>query len=151
MNPTKYLYGAIEARLAQQLGVFADERGLGVVMSGEVGIYTHRNPDTIRGADVLFISGERLARATLNSFLDVAPELVVEVLSPNDRWGMVKKKLREYFEIGVVVVLVVDPHERTVSVYRSLTQIAELGVGDALELPDVLPGFQLPLDKLFAA
>lgn len=118
-------------------------------MVGEVGIYTGRNPDTVRAADVLYISRERLARATPDSFLDVAPELVVEILSAGDRWADVRQKLREYFGIGVDVVLLVEPQARLVSVYRSPTELVELSADETLALDDLLPGFALPLSQLF--
>lgn len=151
MSPTKPEHGRIEIRFGRILDTFVSEHGLGEVQGGEVGIYTRRDPDTVRGADILFISRERLARATPGDFLDIAPELVVEILSPSDRWTEVKKKLREYFETGVAVVLVVDPEERSVSVYRSLTNIHELTADDVLTLEDVLPGFSVPVAHLFVA
>lgn len=58
LSPTKMQHGRYEFEIARSLGNFAEKHNLGVVMVGEVGIYTHRNPDTIRGADVLFISHE---------------------------------------------------------------------------------------------
>lgn len=151
MSPTRPQHGGIESRLDRRLGAFVEERDLGEVQVGEVGIFTHRNPDTVRGADVLFISHERLARATPGQFYDVAPELVIEILSPDERWSYLKKKLREYFEIGVTVVLVVDPDERSVAAYRSLTDIREFGENDVLTIEDVLPGFSLPLADLFGS
>jgi Uma2 family endonuclease len=90
LSPTKPRHGEIENNLAYMLTAFVRERKLGKVQVGEVGIYTHRNPDTIRGADILFISRERLARTTPGKFLDVAPELVVEILSPDDSWSYLK-------------------------------------------------------------
>jgi Uma2 family endonuclease len=150
MSPTKPKHGRIEIRFGRILDTFVTEHGLGEIQGGEVGIYTRRDPDTVRGADILFISHERLARATPGDFLDVAPELVVEILSPSDRWSEVKKKLREYLEAGVAVVLVVDPEEHSVSVYRSLTDIHELTADDVLTVEDVLPGFSVPVAHLFA-
>lgn len=150
MSPTKPEHGRLESRLDRILGRFVDEHSLGEVWVGEVGLYTHRNPDTVRGVDLLFISHERRARATPGNFLDVAPELVIEILSPQDRWSEVRKKLREYFAIGVTVVLVADLDEQTISVYRSLTDIQELAVGDVLEIADVLPGFSVSVADLFA-
>ncbi len=149
LSPTKVPHGRYEFEIARSLGNFAEEHDLGVVMVGEVGIYTQRNPDTIRGADVLFISHGRLARATPGGFLDVAPELIVEVLSPSDRWSEVRKKLKEYFTIGVTAVLIVEPEEHTVSLHRSPTDIQEFTGEDTLQLDDILPDFNLPLTGLW--
>jgi len=150
MSPTGSRHGRIEARLSRILDTFVEERQLGEVQAGEVGIYTRRDPDTVRGADILFISHERLARAGSSTFLDVAPELVVEILSPDQTWSYLKKKLREYFEAGVIVVLVIDPDEHSIAAYHSLTDIREFGEKDVLALEDVLPGFSVPLAEVFA-
>ncbi len=150
MSPTKMPHGKYEMRLVRYLGNFVEEHQLGEVSGGEVGIYTRRDPDTIRGADLLYISHARLADATPGGFLDVAPELVVEILSPTDRWGEVRKKLREYFEIGVMVVLIVEPDEKVISLYRSPTEVEEFSQEESLKIADVLPGFELSLSSLFA-
>lgn len=149
MSPTKPLHGKYESRLVLLLSVFVEQHDLGEVMVGEVGIYVQRNPDTIRGADVLYISHARLAQASPHDFLDVPPELVIEVMSPNDRWSEVRRKLREYFGIGVNVVMVVEPEEKALSLYRSLTDVQEFTAPDVVTLPDILPGFSLPLALLF--
>jgi Uma2 family endonuclease len=149
-SPTGWRHGRYERRFGNALGNFVDEHQLGEVLVGEVGIYTARNPDTIRGADVTFISNERLAQVKSASFLDVAPELVVEVMSPDDRWTEVKQKIREYFSIGVVLVWVADPTDKTVSVYRSLTEVRLFNENDSLNGEEVLPGFSVSIAALFA-
>jgi len=149
LSPTKMQHGRLESHITYLLQRYLEDNDLGVVMGGEIGLYTQRDPDTIRGADVLFISHERLAQATPGGFLDVAPELIVEVLSPSDRWSEVRKKLKEYFAIGVTAVLIVEPDERAVSLHRSTTDIQEYTDQDALQLEDILPGFNLPLSKLW--
>jgi Uma2 family endonuclease len=149
MSPTKIRHGQLEYRLARMLGEFVEVNDLGEIFVGEVGIYVQRNPDTVRAADVLFISHERLAKATTDDFLDVAPELVIEIMSPSDRWSEVRRKLREYLAAGVAVVLVVEPDERIISAFRSLTDVQEFTAEDVLVMEDVLPGFQLSLAGLF--
>ncbi len=150
MSPAKPKHGKDEARFAKVLGDFIDARELGEVQTGEVGIYIHRKPDTVRAADVLFISNTRLAQAAPDDFLDVPPELVVEVVSPNDTWTEIRKKVKEYLGAGVNVVVVIEPDERTLTVFRSLTNVLELTATDTLTLEDILPGFSLPLAELFS-
>jgi len=117
---------------------------------GEVGVYTQRSPDTVRGADVCFISRERYSqRGKERGFLDVAPELVVEVISPSDSKVSVDEKLGEYFAIGVRMVWVADPERKTVRAYRSLQDVRTLGGEDMLRGEDVLPGFCVPVSRLF--
>src|SRR3972149_4286933 len=150
MSPTGYDHGKYEVRFAKRLDAFVSERKLGEVVSGEVGIYTHRNPDTVRAADVAYISNERYARQKKAAgFLEVAPELIVEILSPDDRWSEVTTKLHESFSIGVRLVWITDPNAKIVYAYRSLTDMREFQESDTLTGDAVLPGFSLPVASLF--
>jgi len=151
MSPAGGVHGWIESTLGRALGTFVEERDLGWVMGGEVGIYTRRNPDRVRGVDVAFWSHERLPEGPPPGFLDVAPELVVEVISPTDRWRDIREKIEEYFAIGVDRVWVVEPPTRSVLVYESPTTQRQLGEGDLLEGEGVLEGFSLPVARLFAS
>ncbi|HXV99941.1 MAG TPA: Uma2 family endonuclease [Anaerolineae bacterium] len=149
MAPTGDEHGGIEIKIGGKLDVFATTHKLGKVRVGEVGVYTHRNPDTVRGADALFISNERYAQKKSPSFLDVAPELVVEILSPNDSWSDVTQKLREYLAIGVQLVWVVDPRARIIYAYRSMTEVREFTENDDLPGDEILPGFLVKVAELF--
>ncbi len=149
MAPTGYEHGRNELTVGKIIDAFVEKQGLGHVFVGEVGIYTRRSPDTVRGADVLYISKERFAKVQSKSYLDVAPELIVEIISPSDRWADTMKKLEEYFNIGVEAVWIVDPKHRTVRVYRSPTSVERFAEGDALTCKDVLPGFQCSIAALF--
>lgn len=149
MAPAGHLHGALESRLNAKLSAFAEETQAGRVLVGEVGIYTRRDPDTVRGADIIFISRERYARCGPSGFLDVAPELVVEILSPEDRSGEVSRKIREYLASGVDRVWYVDPRKRRVLVHRAASEPIVLEVGDVLRDEEILPGFSYPLAELF--
>lgn len=149
VSPAGSEHGIIEFTIGSALRAFVQQNNLGKVGGGEAGIYTRRNPDTVRGADVFFISHERYAQRKSGSFLDVAPELVVEVLSPSDSWTEVTQKLREYFTIGVRLVWIVDPGSRSVYAYRALTDVREFTAVDELPGDDVLPGFAVNVASLF--
>ena len=149
MSPAGISHGIYEMNFALALRRFADEHDLGVVATGEVGIYTRRDPDSVRGADVVFISHERDQLRASAGFLDVAPELVVEIISPDDKWSDVIEKLREYFTVGVKLVWVADPELRSVLAYRSLTDVREFTADDELISEDVLPGFTVNVADLF--
>jgi len=150
MSPTGFKHGGAELEFGVVLREFVKRRRLGKVLVGEVGVYTRRSPDTVRGADVLFISNERYARASKDkAFLDVAPELVVEVLSPDDRPGEVARKVAEYLEAGVLLVWLADPSLRSVRVHRPGREVEELKAGGTLTGEDVLPGFETPVAALF--
>jgi Uma2 family endonuclease len=149
MTPTGSEHGVIESNLSRHLGNFVADRKLGKVMNGEVGIFTHRRPDSVRGADIAFVSRERLADRPAKGFLTVAPELVVEIVSPSDRWQDVRQKIEEYFAIGVQRVWIVEPDNRDVLVYSTSTEMRKLGEGDLLTGEGVLEGFSLPVTQLF--
>ena len=149
MAPAGDIHGSVELRVGAKLLAYADETGRGVARSGEVGIYTSHDPDTVRGADALFISHERYSERTLRAFLDVAPELVVEIRSPDDRPGEMQKKIQEYLAIGVDRVWIVDPRRQQVQIHRSSEPVEILEIGDTLRDEEILPGFSLPLSELF--
>jgi len=149
MNPTGLQHGDIVIALGSALRDFVRKRQLGRVVGGEVGIYTRREPDRVRGVDIAFVSRERLADKPLRGFLKVAPELVVEIISPTDRWQNMRDKLEEYFAIGVDRVWIVEPETHAVLVYRSVTEMNRLGEGDVISGEGVLEGFSLPVSELF--
>ena len=150
MAPAGHPHGFIEFNIGGILYAFVRQHKLGRVIGGEVGIYTNRNPDTVRGADVAFISNERLAQVKSSSYLDVAPELVVEVLSPDDSWSGMMEKLEEYFTIGVKLIWIADPRRRVIDVYSSLTETTHLTLEDTLTGGDILPDFSVPVVEIFA-
>jgi|SRR5436305_1491955 len=149
MSPTGYPHGRIEARVTGRLLAYAEQNGRWEVQAGEVGVFIRRHPDTVRAADVLFISKERLARCESTGYLDVAPELVVEILSPNDPWSDMMEKLNDYFSAGADAVWVLDPRRKEVFSYRSLTEVQRFGEDQTLTDEEILPGFGLPISELF--
>jgi Uma2 family endonuclease len=150
MSPTGGEHGRVEGNFYRAIDACARSRRAGKVLVGEVGIFTRRNPDTVRGADVAFISNERYVRLdSKRGFLKVPPDLVVEVLSPDDRPGEVARKVREYLEAGVRLVWVADPETKTVIAHRSETDVREFREADRLPGDDVLPGFDVAVAELF--
>lgn len=146
MTPTNPTHGRIEVNVAVALGSFVRTQNLGVVMAGEVGVFTMRDPDTVRAPDVLFLSHERDAlRTRRDGFLEVAPDLVVEILSPTDRPEAVRRKLDEYFAAGVRMAWVIDPAPRAVRVHRPGGGVRSVAAGGVIAGEDVLPGFELPV------
>lgn len=150
ISPTLGEHGILEALITASLHDFNKKRRTGWLLGGEVGIYTQRNPDTLRAVDVAFVSKNRQPTRP-KSFLEVAPELVVEIVSPSDRWSDLRQKMREYFGAGVEHVWVVDPEAGEVLVFRSPTELTQLGLADTLRGEGVLAGFELPVADLFAS
>lgn len=150
MSPTGIRHGYIEVELSFRLKDFVRARKLGWVVGGEAGIYTKRNPDTVRGADVAFFSRQRFPAGVPETFTDAVPELVVEVVSPDEKRKELRKKIQEYFAIGVDRVWQVEPRKAMVIVYSSPTEFQELYSSDTLVGEGVLQGFSLNVGTLFA-
>lgn len=150
VSPAGYAHGSIAGRITLALGEFVRPRGLGDVLGAEPGFLIGRDPDTVRAPDVAFVRAERIPTGEKTRFFEGAPDLAVEVLSPNDRASEVNAKVRDWLDAGCRMVWVVDPATRMVSVYRSRAQIEVLGASDTLRGDDVLPGFSLPVAELLA-
>jgi len=150
MTPAGGEHGYLELNIARELSIFVRRHKLGWVMTGEVGIFTRRNPDRVRGADVAFISTEQADNRPRAGFLELAPALVVEIISPSDRWTDINDKLEEYFAIGVPWVWLVEPKDETVRVYRSPTEMVKLGAEETITGEGILAEFRLPLAEIFA-
>jgi Uma2 family endonuclease len=150
MSPTGYSHADYEGNFYAALRAHVRKNKLGRVFVGEVGIYTGHNPDTVRAADAAFVSHHRMAQVKSQSYLDVAPELVVEVLSPDDRWNDLMDKLDEYFAIGVKLVWIADPRRQQVYAYHSVTDVQRLSAEDTLTGGEVLPDFSVSVAELFA-
>ncbi|MDH3600059.1 MAG: Uma2 family endonuclease [Candidatus Tectomicrobia bacterium] len=140
------LAGALLAELRN----FVRPRNLGLV-TGEAGLM-RLAPDLVRIPDVAFIAWNRLParRMPTESIPDVAPDLVVEILSEINTPGEMQRKRRDYFASGVRLIWLVDPETRSVEVYTNADSSTPLQEGDILEGEPVLPGFTLSLRELFA-
>lgn len=150
MSPTKPLHGIVCARLTIKLGAFVEEHDLGETFGAETGFVVERDPDTVLGADMAFVSHERLATVeNFEKFITFAPDLAVEVLSPGNTTREINQKIRMYFAAGSRAVWVFNPKKRTAVVYSSPSESRILEEGDTLDGGDVLPGFSLSLSKLF--
>ena len=149
MPPPFARHAQVCAKLARLLGNFADEKH-GHVLTNDACIITQRGPDTVRGADVCYLSYAKASKGPLpEGYLPAQPELVVEVRSPSDRWKDILKKVLEYLDAGVMVVCVLDPTTETARIYRSDRDEEQLKNGDLVRFDDVLPGFSVPLKQLF--
>ncbi len=109
-------------------------------------------PARVRRADVSFIRLDRLpvTRATEEGHVRLAPDLAVEVVSPNDSAYDIDQKVQEFLQAGVCLVWVINPRLRLVRVYRADGSLSQLGEGDELPGEDVLPGFRCPVRELFS-
>ena len=149
MSPPSFIHGWVQNQFGFALETYARATKSGRV-TVESGMLTEDGPDTVRGPDVAFWS---FARLPLNQtpvvFANVAPDLAVEVVSPSNSRKDIAKKVREYFAAGGPMVWVVDPDERTVTVYRKPGDGKVLWDDATLTGDDVLPGFSCAVSDFF--
>lgn len=149
MNPPGAEHGRIMALLGWHLFSFVQAQQHAWVLSGDTGLYIRRNPDTVRGMDLAVISKQRLPQVPTVGYLDIAPELVAEIVSPSDRWQEIEDKLRDYFSVGVDQVWLVHPRQQSIYVYHSRSAREVLDHPATLHGTGILSGFHLPVAVLF--
>lgn len=146
--------GKVHARIAMRMGGELDHHvrrhRLGQVGGSDGGVLIQRNPDTVREPDVYFVSAERLPLDDdSDGYLEVPPELVVEIVSPSDRQEAVNDKTLMWLGLGALMVVEVYPAERAVMVHQPGVPAVTLTGDDTLDGGDVLPGFRMPLNEIF--
>jgi Uma2 family endonuclease len=149
MTLTEFGHGRLALQIGARLQAWAEETGKGLAAVGDVAIYTRRDPDSVRGADVVYISHERYARRSALTWLDATPELVVEVFSSDGRWSELSRKAQEYLAAGAQRVWLVHPRKREITVHSAAARPETLGISDTLRDEEILPGFSLLLSELF--
>jgi Uma2 family endonuclease len=150
MSPASGKHGAISMTIGALLHIHVKSHKLGKTYAAETGVYIQRNPDTVRAPDAMFISNERQAQINNPAkFIDVAPDLAVEVLSPNDTWTEVETKIDEYFSVGVRLIWAIDPDQEIVAVYHPSGERSRLTKADTLTGGNVLPDFSVPVTEIF--
>ena len=124
--------------------------GLGYLFLGGTGLQMFPGrPRRIPRADVGYISKARLGDGGSDGYLQVVPELLVEVVSPNDTVREVEAKVAEYLTGGVSLVWVVKPDSRAVEIWRADGSFTRLAANDTITGEDVLPGFSAPVRSFF--
>lgn len=149
MSPGKGRHGAIEARIVKLLANFVDSQGLGTVFGSSAGYVLARNPDTVREPDVSFLSTTRLGDQDLDSFLEGAPDLAVEILSPSNSARDMAAKADDCLAAGCQVVWVVDPLRKSILVYHADAPAIALTEDDTLTESALLPGLSLKVREVF--
>ena len=148
-EPPGTYHGLIAARLLLRVGGFVEAHRLGEVFGQDTGFKIASNPDTVRAPDVAFVAHERLSQLTRRGYASVAPDLVAEILSPDDRPGEVMSKIVAWLNAGVRLAWVIDPDRRVAQVHRPDGSLSLLDADADLEGEVVLPGFRCALEELF--
>jgi Uma2 family endonuclease len=148
-SPTGFNHGCIATSINCALSDFLKTAKLGRASTAEAGFLISRNHDTVRAPDVAFVRAERIPPGGQKKFFEGAPDLAVEVLSPDDRSSDVNAKIHDWLDAGCVQVWVVDPQTQSVTVYRNPREASIFKSEDTLYAPDLLPGFSLPVAEIF--
>jgi len=150
MSPAGGRHGRVAHNLGLLLGSHVRRSELGAVYAAKTGFLLAGNPDTVRAPDVAFVSLGRLQQIADDAgYVPIAPDLVGEVISPNDSFSCVQEKALGWLSAGTRIVLVVDPGTRTVHVYRATDQIVVLDEHAELDASDVVDGWRFSVAELF--
>ena len=143
-------HGLITAQIGGCLGAFVATNGLGETYAARTGFIIGTAPDTVRAPDVSFVARKRAeATAEERGFFLGAPDLAVEVISPNDRDIEIEEKVSDWLRAETQMVVVIDPHQRIAAIYRAPDDICILTEGDMLDGGAVVPGWKMPLADVF--
>ncbi len=148
-EPPGTWHGVIAANLTYHLGDFVRRHGLGIVFAQDTGFKIASHPDTVRAPDVAFLGRDRADRIPARGYAEVAPDLLAEILSAEDRPAEVLAKVADWLAAGTKLVWLLDPERREARVYRPDGSLSVLLEDDALGGEDVLPGFRCPLKEVF--
>ena len=147
--PPGRIHGEIAANITILLGTHVRRNNLGRVMV-ETGYRLEKDPDTLRGPDVPFISAGRVSAEGLGSaYVQGPPDLAVEVVSPSDSAAEVEGKVHDYLSNGTRRVWVVYASTKRLLAYSLDGSVRWYQEEDTLEDQELLPGFAVPLAELF--
>lgn len=150
MSPAGGQHGRVASQIAYLLKRHVDTHHLGVVYAAETGFLIQTNPDTVLAPDAAFVSTAR--HRTLEDetgYLPLAPDLAVEVISPNDRFSRVEAKALTWLDAGTKLVLLIDPAEQTIHAYRSRKRIDIYHPEETVDCSDAVRGWQLTGKDVF--
>lgn len=151
VSPSSFKTGLIRTRLLTMLNSYVETHGLGYVTDAETGFILSSDPYTVVAPDIGFVRPDRYpADYPERGFYPMPPDLAVEVISPSDERAEIMNKQQLYARAGVPLVWWIDPEARTVTVHRPGQKPERLDETSALDGGAVLPGFSLPIERIFS-
>lgn len=150
MSPSGWEHGEVVVNITVLLGQYVKVNKLGSCGGAETGFKIASDPDTVRAPDLSFVSRERRPEGVARKkFFTGAPDLAVEVVSPGDTRRDVNEKVADWLEAGTRAVWVINPKQRGVTVYYSMTDVTRLSEADELDGGEVVPGFRCKVSEIF--
>ena len=145
-------HGEIVMKLGRLLGNAIADAQAGRLMGSDSGVRVETDPDTVREPDIAYFSKERLPLdQEVPGYAEVAPDLVVEVVSPSDSVREIADKARMWINAGVQLVWVLWPETKMIEVHRPAQPVTTLRESDTLTGEDILPQFKVPIKNIFEA
>ena len=151
MTPASGAHGRVAGAIFAAVNAFMEEWELGVCFPNNTGFELPALENTVRSPDMAFVRADRLPTNGIGSgYVALGPDLVVEVLSPSETASDLEEKLRDYRIAGTRLAWIIDPDKPVVVVRAVDAPERWLGIGDVLDGSTVLPGFSVPVARLFA-
>ena len=144
-EPPGTRHGDLAGRLFVRVATFVEAHALGVAYPQDTGFRIRTNPDTVRAPDVAFVARDRVHLVPATGYAPLAPDLVAEILSPDDRPGEVLAKVADWLDAGTRLVWVIDPRRSEAHVHRSDGSLSVIDIDGPLVGEAVLPAFTCPL------
>lgn len=149
MSPTGGLHGQVTVRATIRLARHVEPRNLGIVYAAETGFIVSRSPDRVRAPDVAFVARERLPSGrSPEGFVPLAPDFIVEVVSPGDTPSEIRDRIDTWLAHGVLVAWAVYPKSQVVFIHRSGGQVERRSGNDELDAETAVPGFRCKVSDL---
>jgi Uma2 family endonuclease len=149
LPPPQKPHGRICARVTYFLETFLVQRGFGYATCNDAGVVLQTDPAIVRGPDVAVYKDARSWEELHPKYGEVPPRLAVEVISPNDKPGLLTEKVADYLACGVDLVWVIDPEARHIVVHRKGRELRVARDGDEVTGEDVLPGLTVKVSDCF--
>ena len=150
MAPPGGEHGYVAGRALYRVQAGIEQLGLGgAVFAAETGFRLRRDPDTVRAADVAYVAEARLAQARVPGYPEMAPDLVIEVVSPGDTASEVQRMVEDWLRAGTRIVWVLYPKSKSSLDYRPTGEARVRHADDVLDGAPVLPGFTCRVGDLF--
>jgi Uma2 family endonuclease len=142
-------HGLVCANVVGILRNYVIQRKKGYVCSNDTGVVVERNPDTVRGPDVMLFEDAATADQVDEKYGEKPPVLAVEVLSPNDTTGKLMRRVREQFRFGTKLLWALDPDARNVIVFQPGKDDRVAEESEDLTCEDILPAFRCRVAEFF--
>ncbi len=146
MGPSDIISSEVGVQLIRLLSNWVYPRRLGRVFDSAGGFIL--SDANLKAPDVSFVKAERLRRS-VRYFGELVPDLVVKIKSQSARIKPLEQKLLSFIELGAQVGILIDPDEETLTIYRPTGEAVTLGNKDTLTIPELFPGWELPIVELW--